>query len=185
MNPQDPLDRGAAEILSRRAARLRAAPTDEGQEDFVWLAEVSLRDELFALPLSSLRAAIPLRGVCAVPLVPPHVVGIVRYQGQVIAAYSLAALLGVRGWKRDPNVLIVVEHAPNKLSAIDSELIPEAVAVPRMLVERARAQAPGAARIPFQAPGLPLRTLLDVARLLGSAAAPAAAARSTLPPAWS
>lgn len=185
MNRDGPFDSSVAATLARRAERLRAVPTDDGEQDFLWLAEVSLQEERFVLPLSSLRAAVPLGGVSAVPLAPPHVVGILRHEGRIIAAYSFAALLGVRGWKRDPGVLIVIEHAAGKLCAVDSELIPEAVAVPATLVERARAEAPGSARIPLHCPGLPLRTLLDVERLLRSATAPAIPSREPPPLAWS
>ena len=76
------------------------------------------------MPLESLRAALPLRLVTPVPLSQPHVIGVLRYQGQVLAALSLASLLGGHGWRQDPAVLLVVDRGDGELCALDCEAIP-------------------------------------------------------------
>ena len=75
-----------------------------------------------ALPLESLRAAVPLRMVTPVPLSPPHVIGILRFQGQILTAMSLSSLLGGRGWREDPAVLLVVDPGMGgRLLALDCQ----------------------------------------------------------------
>src|SRR5262249_57706996 len=102
---------------------------EEGEATF-WVAEFPVGDERYAVPLQRLRGSVPLRLVTPVPLSPPHVVGILRFQGQVIAALSLAALLGGRGWRQDPAVLLVVEGPSGDLLALDCEQVPQPLAAP-------------------------------------------------------
>jgi purine-binding chemotaxis protein CheW len=135
-------------LLEERAARLRAPPpADDDEEVGLWLAEFHIGGERYALPLASLRAALPLRLVTPVPLSPPHVIGVLRFQGQVIAAVSIASLLGVRGWRQDPAVLLVVDPGfgpgANALTALDCEEIPRAITVPQRLVDDALAGEAG------------------------------------------
>ncbi|MBS2021422.1 MAG: chemotaxis protein CheW, partial [Deltaproteobacteria bacterium] len=77
-----------------------------------------------------------------VPMSPPHVVGILRFQGQILTALSLSSLLGGRGWREDPAVLLVVD-AGARLVALDCEQIPKPIGLPLALVEEARARARG------------------------------------------
>ena len=98
-------------LLQARAQKLaaRREADAEAEGTLAWLAELRVGDTRYALPLEQLAAAIPLRQVTPVPLARPEVVGILRHQGQVITAYSLAALLGARGWRQDPEVLLVLK----------------------------------------------------------------------------
>ena len=101
-------------------------------------------EDNYAIPLDLLRAAVPLRMVTPVPLSPPHVIGILRFQGQIVTALSLASLLGGRGWREDPAVLLVVDPGFGRLVAVDCERIPKPVGLPLKQVEDARAKATGA-----------------------------------------
>ncbi|MHB8875252.1 MAG: chemotaxis protein CheW [Myxococcaceae bacterium] len=144
--PKGPEAPSAAEreLLEARAARLRERlPAEAGAEALWWAAQFPIGDEQFALPLASLRAALPLRRVTAVPLSEPHVIGVLRFQGQLIPALSLSALLGGSGWKEDPKVLVVVDPGWGGLIALDCEEIPKPVALSARAVEEARAGSPG------------------------------------------
>ena len=154
------------DLLERRAARLRApAPAEE--EQVFWVAEFPLGEERWALPLSVLRAAVPLRMVTPVPLSPPHLVGILRFQGQIISALSLSALLGGHGWREDPAVLLVIDAGLGRLVALDCETIPKPVALPHSVVQEALSRARGAV-CEIGLPGAATLRLLDVAALIAS-----------------
>lgn len=168
-----PPELGAADLaalLERRAARLRAPAPAPEEERLFWAAEFPLGDERWALPLSVLRAAVPLRMVTSVPLSAPHLVGILRFQGQVIPALSLSALLGGHGWREDPAVLLVVDPGLGRLVALDCETIPKPVALPHSLVQEAQDHARGPVWELVQ-PGLKTLRLLDVGHLISTAGA--------------
>ena len=133
----------ARAILERRAEILRQPRADARAEDeaVLSIAEFSVGDERYALVLGELRAAMRLTGVTPVPLAPPHVVGIFRHEGQILPVFSFAALLGVPGWRRDPEVLLLVEPRGGQLCALDAEQIPIASTLPAAVVEQARARA--------------------------------------------
>lgn len=134
------LDAKSREVLERRAERLRAPPAVADEGPLEWLAEFLIGEERFALPLSVLRAVVPLRRVTVVPLSRPHVIGILRFQGQVITALSMASLLGVRGWRHDPAVLLVVDPGWNRLVALDCEEVPRPIGIRRAEIEAARSR---------------------------------------------
>src|SRR3954468_7268056 len=127
------------QLLARRAERIRRKPVDGGDENLLWVAEFPVGEETYAVALDTLRAAVPLRMVTPVPLSPPHVIGILRFQGQIVTALSLASLLGGRGWREDPAVLLVVDPGFGRLVALDCERIPKPSGLPHALVEEARA----------------------------------------------
>ncbi|HZO16751.1 MAG TPA: chemotaxis protein CheW [Polyangiaceae bacterium] len=129
-------------ILERRAEILRQPRADTRAEDeaVIAIAEFSVGDERYALVLGELRAAMRLAGVTPVPLAPPHVVGIFRHTGQILPVFSFASLLGVPGWRRDPEVLLLVEPRAGQLCALDAEHIPVASTLPVAVVEQARAR---------------------------------------------
>jgi purine-binding chemotaxis protein CheW len=156
-------------ILEMRAARLRRAPTGSDEETVFWIAEFPLADERFAVPLDRLRAAVPLKMVRAVPLSPPHVIGVLRFQGVLISALSLASMVGVKGWRRDPAVLLVVELDHGHLIAIDCEAIPKPVALPTGQVEEARARAGEKSLIEITTRELETINLIDLGRMLHDA----------------
>ena len=128
----------------KRAERIRRKPSEAEDENLLWVAEFPVGEETYALPLDTLRAAVPLRMVTPVPLSPPHVIGILRFQGQILAALSLASLLGGRGWREDPAVLLVVDPGFGRLVALDCERIPKPTGLPHAQVEEARARSTGA-----------------------------------------
>jgi purine-binding chemotaxis protein CheW len=152
-------------LLERRAARVRARPTDAEEESVLWVAEFPVGEDNYAIPLDLLRAAVPLRMVTPVPLSPPHVIGILRFQGQIVTALSLASLLGGRGWREDPAVLLVVDPGLGRLVAVDCERIPKPAGLPLKQVADARAKASGPiAEVTL--PGLRQVHLLDLRELM-------------------
>jgi len=162
----EPITAEVHELLERRAARLREPRREAEEEKVLWAAEFPVGDERYAIPLDSLRAAVPLRMVTPVPLSPPHLIGILRFQGQILSALSLSALLGGRGWREDPAVLLVVDPGVGRLVALDCEQIPKPIALPLALVQEARARSKGAS-LELSLPGIPLLHLLELPRLIG------------------
>lgn len=151
-------------LLERRAERIRNKPHEE-EEDFLWVAEFPVGEESYAIPLDALRAAVPLKMVTPVPLSPPQVIGILRFQGQIITALSLASLLGGRGWREDPAVLLVVDPGFGRLVAFDCERIPKPVGLPHARVEEARGRSAGAIT-EITLPGMKQVSLLELNRLM-------------------
>ncbi len=154
-----------AELLVRRAERARQKPAEADEENVLWVAEFPVGEETYAIPLEALRAAVPLKMVTPVPLCPPHVIGILRFQGQIISALSLASLLGGRGWREDPTVLLVVDPGFGHPVALDCERIPKPISVPHAQVEEARARSGGAVA-EVTLPGMRQVSLLDLLRLM-------------------
>ena len=153
------------QLLERRAERVREKPRNTEEEDLLWVAEFPVGEETYAIALDALRAAVPLKMVTAVPLSPPHVIGILRFQGQIVTALSLASLLGGRGWREDPAVLLVVDPGFGRLVALDCERIPKPVGVPHALVEEARARSTGPVT-EVTLPGMRQLSLLELSRLM-------------------
>jgi purine-binding chemotaxis protein CheW len=153
-------------LLNRRAERLREAALGEADEEAVlWVAEFPIGEEHYAIALSALRAAVPLRTVTPVPLSAPHVVGVLRFQGQIVTALSLASLIGSRGWRQDPAVLLVVDPGWGALTALDCEQIPKPAALPVAAIEQAKARGAGAI-MEVTTQDMRLVNYIDVARLL-------------------
>ena len=154
------------EVLEIRRERLRQRPEQPADEEAsVWVAEFPVGDERYAILLQRLLGSVPLKLVTPVPLSPPHVVGILRFQGHVIAALSLSGLLGVRGWRQDPAVLLVVEGPAGGLVALDCEQVPQPLAVPRRAIEEARTGATEAVSS-LSLPGARQVNLIDLDLLL-------------------
>jgi purine-binding chemotaxis protein CheW len=138
-----PLEASVAALLKRRAEVLRA-PLPKGDDEAVlWVAQFPVGDEHFALPLASLRSAVSIKLVTPLPLTAPHVLGIMRYEGQIISCFSLSALLGGRGWRSDPKLLLVLDPGWGHLAAVDCEQTPDPVSIPQSLVDQAKGQTPG------------------------------------------
>src|SRR5438045_1331116 len=89
------LDTKSREMLERRTKRLRAPPAVADEGPLKWLAEFLVDKKQFTLPLSILRTIIPLQHVTTIPLSHPHMIGILRFQKQMITALSIASLLGM------------------------------------------------------------------------------------------
>lgn len=171
MKAPTPQAHGAAvdEILARRADRARAVPAADQAEVALPVAEFGLGAERYAIPLASLRAVLPLRLVTPVPRSPAHVIGVLRFQGQLVTALSLMALLGVKGWRQDCAVLLVLERDDGHRVAIDCEHVPRIEALSQRAVDQARARGAGAVH-EVAAEGLRTVALLDVAALLARGA---------------
>ena len=151
-------------VLAQRAQRLRDAPASVIQAAVEWVAEFPVGDDRFAIPLSSLRAAVPLRRVTPIPLSRPHIVGILRFQGQIVTALSMASLLGIKGWRQDPAVLLVVDPGWGRLVAIDSEDIPRPIGLSLPAVEETRSRSNDAIlEVPHEGH---IVHLIDLGRLL-------------------
>jgi chemotaxis signal transduction protein len=153
------------ETLRRRAELLRVPPPGETSEEEVWVAAFSVGNERYALPLSSLRAIVPLKLVTPVPLVPAHVLGVLRYEGEIVTALSLAALLGGRAWRTDCRFLLVVEPERGRAVALDCSEIPLATMLPARIVAAGQLRDDGVVREVLTAERQILR-ILDVSRLV-------------------
>ena len=136
-------DEKTRKILTQRAERLRAPPLASKEGPVEWVAEFPVGEDRYAIPLSALRAAVPLRRVTPVPLSLPHVVGILRFQGQIVTALSMASLLGIKGWNQDPAVLLVVDPGWGRLVALDCEESPRPIGLALAAVEETRARGLG------------------------------------------
>jgi purine-binding chemotaxis protein CheW len=153
------------QLLERRAERVKEKPRAADDEDLLWVAEFPVGEETYAIPLDALRAAVPLKMVTPVPLSPPHVIGILRFQGQILTALSLASLLGGRGWREDPAVLLVVDPGFGRLVALDCERIPKPVGVPHAVVEEARARTVGSVT-DVTLPGMRQLNVIELSKLM-------------------
>jgi purine-binding chemotaxis protein CheW len=142
--PGEPATPAEEAMLRARAAELaqgvaEVAPEHEG----LAVAMFSVGEEIYAIPLEHLRAAIPLTTVTSIPQAPPHIIGIVRFRGQAVTVLSFAAIFGVGGWRVDPAVLVVLEGPGKRLIAIDCEHIPRAGSLPHAAIAVARSGPAG------------------------------------------
>jgi chemotaxis signal transduction protein len=160
--PEEPADDKTRALLARRSERLRAPLPADSELRAEWVAELAIGEDRYAIALSALRAVVPLRLVTPVPLSRPHVIGLLRFGGQIITALSLASLLGIRGWAQDPAVLIVVDPGFGGLVALDCEDVPRPIAVAARALEEARGRGKLA---DFVHEGRVLH-VIDLARLL-------------------
>jgi purine-binding chemotaxis protein CheW len=152
-------------LLEARAVRLAAPPRAlDLEEDNLWFATFTVGELDVALPLDQLRAALPLRRVTPVPLAPPQVIGVFRWNGVVLTAFSLAFLLGGQGTRTDSSYLIVVERSPGRLIAFDCAQIPLAMTRPARDIELARARTAGPIVDVPKAQGV--LSIVDVGKLL-------------------
>jgi purine-binding chemotaxis protein CheW len=156
-----------AELLRVRAERLRAAAAQEDEGTEVWMAEFPVGADRFALPLETLRAVLPVSAVTPVPLSPPHVVGVLRFDGHIISVLSLASLLRSPGWRQDPTVVVVVDPGWGRLAALDCEAIPRAVPMSAAVIESARAASADGSVVEIVTSGEKQRlNVIDLRRLL-------------------
>jgi chemotaxis signal transduction protein len=152
-------------LLEARANRLRAQLTSKADEPVLMVAQFRVGEGQYAIPLRDFRAAVPLKLVTPVPLSLPQVVGVFRYQGQVITALSLASLLDVRGWRIDPTVLLVVEPVLGKLIGLDCEETPKPCPLPLTAIEKAK-ERDGGPIVELFIPGSAPIHLIDLGALL-------------------
>jgi chemotaxis signal transduction protein len=134
---RDSPDERTLALLGLRAERLRRSEV-EREEPTLWVVEFPVGDLHYAIPMERLRAIAPLKRVASVPLAPQDVLGVFRFQGQVVTAFSLASMLGVRGWRHDSTVLLIVESRPRHVIAFDCEEIPRTLGIPIRAVEASR-----------------------------------------------
>ncbi|HXN32463.1 MAG TPA: chemotaxis protein CheW [Polyangiaceae bacterium] len=153
------------DLLVRRSERIgKSAATADGEDDTLWVAAFSLGDREYALSLPMLRAAMPLRSVTRVPRSSRVVLGVLQFQGQVIAALSTATLLGSR-WHATPTVLLVVDLGATRTVALDCVQVPVAKTLPLSAFREACIASDG----PIVRVGVPGRAavhVVDLAQLL-------------------
>ena len=63
------------------------------------------------------------------PLARRGVVGVTRFEGKVVAVFSMSILLGLRGWRRDPAVLLILSRGDGYFG-LDCEEIPRGTVLP-------------------------------------------------------
>jgi len=153
------------DLLVRRSERIgKSAARADGEDDALWVAAFSLGDRQYALSLPMLRAAMPLRGVTRVPRSSRAVLGVLQFQGQVIAALSTAALLASR-WDATPTVLLVVDVGAGRTVALDCGQIPIATTLPLPAFREACAASDGTL-VPVSIPGRGTIHVVDLVQLL-------------------
>ena len=162
-----PAERASLELRAERLRQKTAASAEAEAEAVYWVGEFPMGDERYAIPIGQLKAVIPLKSVTSVPLGPRHVIGILRFQDQIILAMSLASLLGNRACRRDPTVLLVVDAGRGELVALDCEQVPRATAMPVRLLQQVRERQSGALG-EIHTPDGQVVSLIDLGRLLGS-----------------
>jgi purine-binding chemotaxis protein CheW len=120
----------AQAVLGVRAQRASLV-TSRTDEEPTWVAQVQVGTGAFAIPLTMLLGVVPSGGLVPVPLSPPHVLGLVRFRGELIAALSSAWLAGLPEQRRDRTALLVTETFSGRRFAMDCERVPEPVAMRR------------------------------------------------------
>ncbi len=155
-------------LLVRRADRIRRPSTEADAradaQDALWVALFSLGDCEYAIALPTLRAAMLLRSVTPVPRSSRFVIGVLQFQGEVIAALSTGALLS-GGWDVDPMILLVVDAGGGRNVALDCAQVPVATALPLSAYREAQATMRGALTC-VAVPGRGSVNVIDLARLL-------------------
>ena len=162
--PEDVVNAASRKLLLARADRLREKPVEEDLSVY-WAAEFPLGGEAFALPLDCLVACEPLRLVTPVPLSDSTLAGVVRFQRRLLSVVSLAGVLGPKGWRRDPSVLLVLKLQGDRLAAVDCEEIPRALCLPLKAVEEARQGAASGPVLLVKRPDQEPLRLIDLNRL--------------------
>jgi len=153
------------DLLIRRSERIRKPlPDSDVESDALWVAIFALGDQNYALVLSTLRAALPLRSITPVPRSSRAVVGILQFEGQVIAALSTAALLGGT-WHVAPTILLVVDAGGGRTVALDCGQVPIATTMSHSRYRDAALTARGAIAS-VDVPGRGAVHVIDLSRLL-------------------
>lgn len=153
------------ELLTRRAQRIRRPETDgDAEEELVWIAAFALEGEEYAIPLAVLRAVVPLRAIAPVPKSSRVVVGIMQFEGAVVAVLSTAALLDTSSGG-DPGILLVVDAGDEHTVALDCAQVPLVMTIPASRYSQAAAHSDGPV-VEVQVQGRGLISMIDVGRLL-------------------
>jgi chemotaxis signal transduction protein len=131
-----------ARVLEERAQRLRQRKDSDKEDEGLWAADFRMGNDRYCIPLDRLVACMPMKGVTPVPKSRREVLGIMRWEGKVVAVFSLATLMGLKGWRRDPSVLLLLRHRQS-IIGIDSEEIPGSLLLaPQVLAEAQVGQGP-------------------------------------------
>jgi len=134
----DDFDDVSRAVLRARADRLRATPDEDASDSTYWVAAFGLGDERFSVSLPEMLAVLPLTAVTPVPLAPNAVLGMLRFQGALIPALSLASMLVGRAVRRDPVALVIVSSTSGRVVALDCEQIPGVIGIDPSRVAIAR-----------------------------------------------
>ncbi len=110
--PRDvqPAPPSAATILAHRAALLAQPPRREADhaKGAIRVLEFSLGHHEFALGLEWLREVRPVRGLAALPLALPNVLGIANLRGQLLPVIDLAGVMGLGLPRHTAAMMLVV-----------------------------------------------------------------------------
>ncbi|MBN1285274.1 MAG: purine-binding chemotaxis protein CheW [Anaerolineae bacterium] len=93
-------------LLRARAARTAGVAEDETDGDFVTTLLVTLRNETYAIPITSISYVEDSIPVIPVPCVPSFVAGIANLRGHIIPVLDLAELLGIPGSSSAADILV-------------------------------------------------------------------------------
>ncbi len=111
-SPHGQLTQESLDLLEARTERFAAekssGATEEmsgGEESFVCFR---MADQSIAVPLSTVREVVPVTTITSVPGAPPHLLGLMRLRGQVLALVNLR-----RFWQVD-----VVGHSDSDMAVI-------------------------------------------------------------------
>src|SRR5262249_2523706 len=149
-----------------RRERLRQPLPSEEEKQEIQVAEFSVGRDRHAIRLDQLRGALPLSLVTPVPLAPTEVVGIVSFRGELLTVYSFAALLGIRGWRTDPSVLLIIETDSGGRLAVDCEEAPRPNAIAQSRIRRQRDLESQPIADVLAIDGRPIRFITDIAAVI-------------------
>jgi purine-binding chemotaxis protein CheW len=113
-----------ATLLDMRAQRA-AQSVGRLDEEPRWIARVEAGGLCFGIPLTSLLGVVPASGLVPVPLSPPHVLGVVRFRGEVLAALSAAWLAGGGASATEQKAFLVAQSPSGRRFALDCQRVPE------------------------------------------------------------
>lgn len=117
-------------------------------------------DELYAVPLSSVREVVPKPRTTVLPTGPEPVVGLINVRGEIVPLFDIVALLGA-GHTQQTRYAAIIEVA-----AGPAGLAASAAPTSEALGERVRDSERSAGRGVHRQPADRLATLLDLEALL-------------------
>lgn len=124
--PRDlhPAAPSAAAILAQRAALLAQPPRPEvdREKGAIRALEFSLGQHDFALGLQWLREVRPVRGLAALPLALPNVLGIANLRGQLLPVIDLAGVMGLGLPGRAAAMMLVIGNDAPEYGVVAHEI---------------------------------------------------------------
>lgn len=106
------LDRRLDELRRSFDDDIRCAPPQDLKETAEYLL-LTLADEAFAYPVACALEVIAVPAILPVPSVPPSVLGIINFRGQIVSVTTIHGLLGLAACEvRSSSRLIVTKGLP-------------------------------------------------------------------------